>query len=960
MLQLKCNPYLDKETMIKRFISLLIFIATQLILYGSPIPFTPLIKNYSVHDYNGGTQNWAIAQDKQGIMYFGNNKGLLEFDGLQWRLNELPQKRVIRSLYIDSERIYVGSYEEFGYFERTEYNTLRYYSLSSLLLDFSFHNDEIWNIFQVDDKIIFHSFGTLFIYDGNEVTYISIDPSQLNFFAINDTIYSQQINGGLYTWKNQKFYKSDITRLQTGNSDVIQGFSHQDGILLFTREQGVFLKKGAKVKEWPNSCNEQFKKHVINKVVKTKEGHYIVGTISGGIYALSLEGDLLWQADTQKGMLNNTVLNLFCDAYGNVWSVLDEGITYIHNNSTISCYSPPHENIGMIYDILSEGDKMYIASNQGLYCLIDDRIMPIPGLEEQAWYIKKRGSQIFCGHNKGTFLIEDLLFSKQGSHTGSMCLAEFKLMGTSYLLEGTYNNLVLYKLHADGRYRLVSLLEGFQHMIRKIEVDHLGNIWAKHWQKGIYHLRISDDLHCIKEIKNYQELGNNKTSFTSLFKVNGRVVFSDGLMFYTYEDLNDSIVPYDAMNQQLPELKNIHFCAPCQGNRHWFLNDHTAYLVKCEMNKFLVVKSVPYSLLGGKSIEYNESVIYNETEKSSYLCLNNMIVRIDADENGVKQSVYEPRLTVSQVTAKDVKNDDSFALPVYTNDRIESIYNSISFTLSYPVFDNYSYKLRYFLDGFSSKWMEGEGQVLQKEFLGLPYGEYTFLAEAYDVNGVLSRIEYPFTVLRPWYISYWAISCYILSGIVIIITSFYLAILYGRRKHRQMLDQERILHQAEMEKREKRIIELEKQQLQADLKNKSKELSEVMMTSIAHQEFLRSLKDEILQQRGAGQYNKKNLDKLLSLVNNNIVSDEENWTVFQANFDRIHENFFRNLVTQYPELTSSDLRFCALLRLNMPSKEIARFLNISIRGVDAARYRLRKKFRLSQEESLTTFIVNIK
>uniref|UniRef100_UPI001E579064 helix-turn-helix transcriptional regulator n=1 Tax=Bacteroides uniformis TaxID=820 RepID=UPI001E579064 len=58
--------------------------------------------------------------------------------------------------------------------------------------------------------------------------------------------------------------------------------------------------------------------------------------------------------------------------------------------------------------------------------------------------------------------------------------------------------------------------------------------------------------------------------------------------------------------------------------------------------------------------------------------------------------------------------------------------------------------------------------------------------------------------------------------------------------------------------------------------------------------------------------------------------------------------------------TSGDLRFCALLRLNMPTKEIAKLLNISTRGVDAARYRLRKKFNLLPEESLTDFLINFK
>ena len=181
-----------------------------------------------------------------------------------------------------------------------------------------------------------------------------------------------------------------------------------------------------------------------------------------------------------------------------------------------------------------------------------------------------------------------------------------------------------------------------------------------------------------------------------------------------------------------------------------------------------------------------------------------------------------------------------------------------------------------------------------------------------------------------------------------------------RRKKDRIIRQQQMEHQMANEQQEKRIITLENERLEADLRFKSKELSGVVMTNIAHQEFLQSLKEEIQRLRLSGQYTRKNLDNLLALVNNNLVADEDNWAMFQANFDRIHENFFRNLKRQYPDLTSGDLRFCALLRLNMPTKEIAKFLNISIRGVDAARYRLRKKFNLASEDSLTDFMINFK
>lgn len=84
------------------------------------------------------------------------------------------------------------------------------------------------------------------------------------------------------------------------------------------------------------------------------------------------------------------------------------------------------------------------------------------------------------------------------------------------------------------------------------------------------------------------------------------------------------------------------------------------------------------------------------------------------------------------------------------------------------------------------------------------------------------------------------------------------------------------------------------------------------------------------------------------------------WDIFEKNFDLIHEHFFRNLRKAFPALTPADLKFCALLRMNLSTKEISRFTNLSIRGVETARYRLRKKFNLGPDDKLVQFLIEFK
>ncbi len=137
---------------------------------NAKVPYIPKIINYSVSDYKAGNQNWAVAQGPGGKMYIGNNRGLVAFDGIHWDLVKLPNNLGVRALYISKEgRIYVGSFEEFGYFEVDDENDLIYHSLSSSEINVYLNNDEFWTINEYKGEIYFQSFGSFFIYDGEKV-----------------------------------------------------------------------------------------------------------------------------------------------------------------------------------------------------------------------------------------------------------------------------------------------------------------------------------------------------------------------------------------------------------------------------------------------------------------------------------------------------------------------------------------------------------------------------------------------------------------------------------------------------------------------------------------------------------------------------------------------------------------------------------------------------------------------
>ena len=131
----------------------------------------PNIFNYPKENYHAGRQNWGIAQDKNGVMFFANSQGLLSFDGVFWKLYPLPNKTVMRSIGIaDNGRIYAGGQGEIGYFLPDARGQLIYTSLNNLLTTQQNQFTDVWNIVISGEKVFFRTNKRIFEYTKNKLT----------------------------------------------------------------------------------------------------------------------------------------------------------------------------------------------------------------------------------------------------------------------------------------------------------------------------------------------------------------------------------------------------------------------------------------------------------------------------------------------------------------------------------------------------------------------------------------------------------------------------------------------------------------------------------------------------------------------------------------------------------------------------------------------------------------------
>lgn len=930
------------------------------------IPFIPPVYNYTTGTYKAGNQNWAIAQGTDGVIYIGNNNGLLSFEGVNWKLHPLPNNLSVKSIYVDStntrERIYVGSFEEFGYFEPDETNQLIYHSIKNLAAEYPFHNEEVWTIYPFKGNIYFQSFSAVFVYNGQKVTTLDPNPDVLYYFPVGDDMFAQLINNDFYRFDESGFHRL-LMRTQLNDDNIVAVLPFDDEYLLVTSKSGIyrFSESTATLTPWKTAAESELKDMIINRAILSGNAQYILGTLNGGLYAINKKGDKLWHVNRTNGLNDNTVLALFSDREHNLWAALDNGISYIRVRSPFTFFEPTDMQIGLVEDILHRQETLYLATNQGIYnySTADKNFYRLPDFDTQSWFIKSFGDQVFVGHNLGTsLLVNGEETPIPGARTGGMDIKQATINGKNILLESSYTSLYVYTQSQSGNWTLSHRVDGFSDLIKNLEIDHTGNIWAGHMYKGIYRIRLDSELRKVTELENYQSLSNSQSSPprpVKVMKLNGRIVFTDGNLFYTYDDIQRKIMPYDLLNRELAGFADTYRIVSVNDQVHWFIRNSEYALVVSDENGYRLKDRIPYSILNNPP-NVGRANVYISDDQTTYFCLNGGIGRYTfSDDLPSDESI----LHLSSVEYYDRKNDRTFFLDPKKKAMIAYKHNDIGFQFMHPEYSKKLFRVECYLDGYDSRWINTD-EKLSISYNNLPAADYILKARVLDNSGkVLSAVSFSFRIKSPWYKTWWAYISYAL--IILLITGIYIENHVRKivQKKNKLFTEQENRRLAQLDKQEKEITALRNEKLEADLTYKSKELASATMMIINHTEFLKNLRTYLQTHMLSGKINRKEGNELLEMINRNL-SEEDAWSVFQENFDLIHENFFRKLKDRYPILTPTDLKLCTLLRLNYSSKEIAGMMNISIRGVETARYRLRKKLNLDEAGNLVDFMIAFK
>ena len=939
---------------------LLIFTAPNLY---SQFQGHPYVINYNPEQFRVDNQNWSISTADQGITYIGNNKGLITFDGSNWNLYEMPEQMVVRSVApVGDSLIYVGAYEEFGYWKRDEKGRMSYHSLSDALDMDYFHNDEIWRISLHKGKVYFQSFSTIYVYDGNKIEVLNPENSIVLLMKARERLFIHMVNRGLYEIRDMKFQLiPGSEQLAQDEIKVILPFQ-EDKFMVAAAASGLYIYDGESFTPWNIPLADEIREAEINAGLSLGNLK-IFGTLINGIYILNEKGQLQKHLNKEDFLSNNTILALQADNAGNLWAGLDRGLDYISLNNRLDFYTHPSRDIGSAYDALLENQTLYLGTNQGLfqyrYSQREGFTNPrlIKGTQGQVWDLQKVNGEILCGHTNGTFRITQNGVEQISSVNGGFDLMPFNRGDEQYLLQSTYSALALYHYSPEG-WKFLRTLDGFLEPIPDIGKDHLGNIWGIHTQKGLFRLKLNQQLDSVVQPEYFgKKKGLPVERYIRMGHIDNRTIFTTGQSLYTYDDLNDRIIPYDKLEDQIGSFKQARQIFESRKHHYWFLQNEEVALYRITDQQVSRQFYYDFSRLG-MHLSPMHPCITSLKDSIHLICLEKGFAVLDETRNFSDKQT--PTVTIRQATAYS-KNREKLYLPLVrenANMEIPYSHRSIQFTFSCQTASLYP-EFRYKLKGFNNSWSSWSKES-KIDYTRLPAGMYTFRVQAIDPLGIKSPVtRYTFTINPPWYAS---LPAWIGYGTLIALMALVLRKLFLRRLKRheaQIEQQEKNKRRREKMLEEQKYMRLRNEKLQAEVSHKSHQLANYTMTILRKNEHLTHLKEEVQRQKKelGPRFPNYYYRKLLQLIDK-IISSEEDWKQFELHFDQAHVDFLKRLKKRYPDLTQGDLKLCAYLRLNLSSKEIAPLLNISTRSLEVRRYRLRKRLNLDTEKNLVEFLLN--
>ncbi len=768
----------------------------------------PGITNFSPKEFDAFRQNWAIAQDENGVMYFGNTDGLLEYDGNSWQVYTVPNKSGILGMALGKDgKLYVGAQAELGYFQTDSFGKLIFTSLLKFLPEDKRDFSNVTETIVLDGKVFFNSEKYLLIWD-IEKREFEIIASEIGFhilFKGNETIYAREWGEGLKVWDNGKLVLiNGGERFADERVYAVLPFPNDpETILIATRTMGFFKYSNYTLVPFKTEVDQFIRENLIYLPgTVLQDGNILLNTLNGGSILMDIEGREVSRYNQENGILNNTVYFTFQDRAGGIWLATENGISRIDYDSPISYFDARSNITSYAHDVIRYQGQIYSATSNGVYKLDPKSSIfnQLPNFNKQTWDLVEVEGDLLAGTSDGLYKIEDDKFIPIKRTLGN----EFIV---NELIQSELNPKRIFIAVTSGIWSMVKEGNDWVEEGQLMEVldqptslseDPEGNLWMGTFSNGLFKISFKkgdDNNPQITEpiVENFDKKNGIQDGIVFAEKINDQIYYvtTDSIYQFNETEKRFLVDTSDQLVGTFYELGAILDRVPIMQDglgRIWLGNKKKIAIGEIKENGKWEWIILPSSRISDEEIY----TLYTEKNGTTWFASGEGFIKYAygkiAQSNPQFSTIIRSVMTGKDSTIFYGRRVENLQVPElnFKNNELKFRFAATSYEAK-----NVN-QFSTFLEGFDEEWSPWSLETL-KSYTNLPPGEYTFRVKSLNLLGLESEVaSYSFIILPPWYKTWWAYLIYAIFTSLLVYSIVQIRAFYLKKENRIL--EEKVQH----------------------------------------------------------------------------------------------------------------------------------------------------------------------
>lgn len=703
-----------------------------------------LIANFTTDEFKNSAQMWSSLEKETGEILFGNSTALCFFDGVEWSSIHIGGEEVVFSLDKNLEgTVFYGSTNDFGYLVADSVQQMTYVSLLDIVPNHASVFSQVRQTIAHKNHVYFRSLEYVFIYDIIENTIDVMQGEDIldNAYLIQDEILLNVHGSGISKVTENGFELLKGT--EALKNDRIYGiFEFNNELIIYSREKGLLQLKDNQLEIIESDVNLLLSEYDGYRFLKLNENRFVIGTLGGGLLIVDNNFDLVDRITTKDGLIDDNVYGLFQDSNNLLWITTDSGISVIDLEPDFLQIEIPDE-AGNPLNYFEIGNERYLVTNQLIFRVNSEfELVPILDI------------------NINNFILDAIphLQTLISAQINGLWSVGEKIDQISELRFSSLTDLdgKLYGISESRLFEIDSNTREFEEFGLNITISNKINTYqnklvfnATNGQVFTYDLENNEAIELTSS--------DNPISGIRRFEVidDSLYVLSSSNGVFVYNDSQSNLIQKSRLRGNPISTSDVSFFEKC--NSEYWISSGRSMVRSVEHDGSFDIKEEWFSGIG------YETGIYNIG------CGKDYVWFLEEDKMiGVPYDYTHVSDTFQTNISRIFVNRDSLVYGGFGEPNQQPVFkysdNELRFRFASTYYksnerNRYSYKL----EGFDENWSDFSLET-QKDYTNIPEGEYVFKVKSKNVFGVEGSTDsFAFTVLPPWYRTWWAYLLYMIG-----------------------------------------------------------------------------------------------------------------------------------------------------------------------------------------------------